>query len=70
MAQQLRLHRCPSAVLSVHSNPVLQKFEQSERRLLFWAIYYVDVFASLQLGVPRLLKDFDIECALPILMLV
>ncbi|CAI4048889.1 DNA-binding transcription factor CAT8 SKDI_13G4110 [Saccharomyces kudriavzevii IFO 1802] len=66
MAQQLRLHRCPSAVLSVHSNPVLQKFEQSERRLLFWAIYYVDVFASLQLGVPRLLKDFDIECALPI----
>ena len=66
MAQQLRLHRCPSAVLSVHSNPVLQKFEQSERRLLFWAIYYIDVFASLQLGVPRLLKDFDIECALPI----
>lgn len=66
MSQQLRLHRCPSAVLSVHSNPVLQKFEQSERRLLFWAVYYIDVFASLQLGVPRLLKDFDIECALPI----
>ncbi|CAI4050364.1 hypothetical protein SUVZ_13G4110 [Saccharomyces uvarum] len=66
MSQQLRLHRCPSAVLSVHSNPVLQKFEQSERRLLFWTVYYIDVFASLQLGVPRLLKDFDIECALPI----
>lgn len=66
MAQQLRLHRCPSAVLLSASGSRMQKNEQGERRLLFWAIYYLDVFYSLQLGVPRLLKDHEIECALPV----
>ncbi|XDT07019.1 Fungal specific transcription factor domain [Nakaseomyces glabratus] len=66
MAQQLRLHRCPSAVLLSASGSTMQKFEQGERRLLFWAIYYLDVFYSLQLGVPRLIKDHEIECALPV----
>ncbi|SMN22030.1 similar to Saccharomyces cerevisiae YMR280C CAT8 Zinc cluster transcriptional activator necessary for derepression of a variety of genes under non-fermentative growth conditions [Maudiozyma saulgeensis] len=65
MSQQLRLHRCPSAVL-VGSGSTMNKFEQSNRRILFWTIYYLDVFASLQLGVPRLIKDHEIECALPI----
>ncbi|KAL3234462.1 Regulatory protein CAT8 [Nakaseomyces bracarensis] len=66
MAQQLRLHRCPSAVLLSASGARMQKNEQGERRLLFWAVYYLDVFYSLQLGVPRLLKDHEIECALPV----
>ncbi|CAB4252624.1 similar to Saccharomyces cerevisiae YMR280C CAT8 Zinc cluster transcriptional activator necessary for derepression of a variety of genes under non- fermentative growth conditions [Maudiozyma barnettii] len=65
MSQQLRLHRCPSAVL-VGSGSTMNKFEQSNRRILFWTIYYLDVFSSLQLGVPRLIKDHEIECALPI----
>lgn len=65
MSQQLRLHRCPSAVL-VGSGSTMNRFEQSNRRILFWTIYYLDVFASLQLGVPRLIKDHEIECALPI----
>ncbi|CCF56691.1 hypothetical protein KAFR_0B03950 [Kazachstania africana CBS 2517] len=65
MAHQLRLHRCPSAVLT-GSGSTMQKLEQSNRRLLFWTIYYLDVFSSLQLGVPRLLKDYEIECALPV----
>ncbi|SCU99863.1 LAMI_0G01332g1_1 [Lachancea mirantina] len=64
MAQQLRLHRCPSAVLGTDGS-TMSKSEQAERRILFWGIYYLDVFASLQLGVPRLLKDHEIECALP-----
>ncbi|CCD27230.1 DNA-binding transcription factor CAT8 NDAI_0K00390 [Naumovozyma dairenensis CBS 421] len=67
MSQQLRLHRCPSAVLC-GSTLKIHKLEQSNRRLLFWNIYYLDIFASLQLGVPRLLKDHEIECALPIPM--
>lgn len=64
MAQQLRLHRCPSAVLG-NTGSAVSKFQQSERRILFWCIYTLDAFASLQLGVPRLLKDYEIECALP-----
>lgn len=64
MAQQLRLHRCPSAVLGNNGSTV-SKFQQAERRILFWCIYTLDTFASLQLGVPRLLKDYEIECALP-----
>lgn len=64
MAQQLRLHRCPSAVLSSNGSIVSTKL-QAERRILFWCIYSLDTFASLQLGVPRLLKDYEIECALP-----
>ncbi|ODV58456.1 DNA-binding transcription factor CAT8 ASCRUDRAFT_21169, partial [Ascoidea rubescens DSM 1968] len=64
MAQQLRLHRCPSAVLGTNGSTV-SKFLQSERRILFWCIYSLDVFSALQLGVPRLLKDYEIECALP-----
>ncbi|GMM57004.1 DNA-binding transcription factor [Maudiozyma humilis] len=65
MSQQLRLHRCPSAVL-VGSGSTMNRFEQSNRRVLFWMIYYLDVFSSLQLGVPRLMKDHEIECALPV----
>lgn len=65
MAQQLRLHRCPSAVLS-GSGSTMNKMEQGDRRVLFWGIYYLDVFSALQLGVPRLIKDFEIECALPV----
>ncbi|ODV80942.1 uncharacterized protein CANTADRAFT_36789, partial [Suhomyces tanzawaensis NRRL Y-17324] len=66
MAHQLRLHRCPSAVLAISGGDVkLQKSMQSERRLLFWCVYCLDVYSSLNLGVPRLLKDFEIECALP-----
>ncbi|CAL9736040.1 regulatory protein Cat8p [Monosporozyma servazzii] len=64
MSQQLRLHRCPSAVLT-GSGKKMQKLEQSNRRRLFWCTYYLDVFSSFQLGVPRLLKDHEIECALP-----
>ncbi|ODQ62595.1 hypothetical protein WICANDRAFT_103364 [Wickerhamomyces anomalus NRRL Y-366-8] len=64
MAQQLRLHRCPSAVLG-NTGSTVSKFQQAERRILFWCIYTLDTFASLQLGVPRLLKDYEIECALP-----
>lgn len=69
MAQQLRLHRCPAAVLGVTGNNGgsvnLQNFMQGERRILFWCIYCLDIYSSLNLGVPRLLKDFEIECALP-----
>lgn len=65
MSQQLRLHRCPSAVLGINGSTV-SKVQQCERRLLFWGIYYLDVFSSLQLGVPRLVKDHEIECALPL----
>lgn len=65
MSQQLRLHRCPSAVLT-GSGQKMTKLEQSNRRRLFWCIYYLDVFSSFQLGVPRLLKDHEIECALPL----
>lgn len=64
MSHQLRLHRCPSAVLT-GSGKKMQKLEQSNRRRLFWCTYYLDVFASFQLGVPRLFKDHEIECALP-----
>ena len=65
MEQQLRLQRCPSAVLTVSGSSV-SSFEESNRRFLFWTIYYLDVFASLQLGIPRLIKDYEIECALPL----
>lgn len=65
MTQQLRLHRCPSAVLS-GSGSAMNKMEQGDRRVLFWGIYYLDVFSALELGVPRLIKDFEIECALPV----
>lgn len=81
MGQQLRLHRCPAAVLGIdetngsavknnnnskgNNNVNLQNFRQGERRILFWCIYSLDVYSSLSLGVPRLLKDFEIECAIP-----
>lgn len=69
MAQQLRLHRCPAAVLGLKGNDAknihLQNFMQGERRILFWCIYSLDAYASLNLGIPRLLKDFEIECAMP-----
>ncbi|CAH6718740.1 hypothetical protein CLIB1444_01S13476 [[Candida] jaroonii] len=67
MAQQLRLHRCPAAVLGfsgIH-NKNLRNLQQGERRILFWSVYILDVYSSLNLGVPRLLKDSEIECALP-----
>ena len=44
----------------------MSNFEESNRRFLFWTIYYLDVFASLQLGIPRLIKDYEIECAFPL----
>ena len=69
MAQQLRLHRCPAAVLAVNTsnegNFTLQNFMQAERRILFWCVYCLDTYSSLNLGVPRLMKDFEIECAMP-----
>lgn len=68
MAQQLRLHRCPAAVLGLSGNGGglnERNFMQAERRILFWCIYCLDVYASLSLGVPRMLKDFEIECAMP-----
>lgn len=69
MAQQLRLHRCPAAVLGLsgkdQSNVHLQNFMQGERRILFWCVYCLDAYASLNLGVPRLLKDYEVECAMP-----
>lgn len=68
MAQQLRLHRCPAAVLDLSMNVTdvnSQHFMQGERRILFWCIYCLDVYASLNLGIPRLLKDYEIECAMP-----
>ncbi|KAI0460940.1 hypothetical protein LJB42_001476 [Komagataella kurtzmanii] len=64
MGQQLRLHRCPSAVLGTNGSKVSQ-MQQGERRILFWCIYILDTFSALILGVPRLLKDYEIECALP-----
>lgn len=68
MAQQLRLHRCPAAVLGVGATDdtlEVQNFMQGERRILFWCIYCLDIYSSLNLGVPRLLKDFEVECAMP-----
>lgn len=68
MAQQLRLHRCPAAVLGLSKNVTdveSQHYMQGERRILFWCIYCLDVYASLNLGIPRLLKDYEIECAMP-----
>ena len=69
MAQQLRLHRCPAAVLGLSGNNEgdidLQNFMQGERRILFWCIYCLDVYSSLNLGIPRLFKDYEIECAMP-----
>lgn len=68
MAQQLRLHRCPAAVLGL-SRDVQdidhQNFLQGDRRILFWCIYCLDTYCSVNLGVPRLLKDTEIECAMP-----
>ncbi|GME77451.1 unnamed protein product [Ambrosiozyma monospora] len=64
MSQQLRLHRCPSAVLGANGSSVT-RLQQGERRILFWSIYTLDSFSSFILGVPRLLKDYEIECALP-----
>ncbi|PSK40990.1 hypothetical protein C7M61_000657 [Candidozyma pseudohaemuli] len=69
MAQQLRLHRCPAAVLGLNGKDInnvnLQNFMQGERRILFWCIYCLDAYSSLNLGIPRLLKDYEIECAMP-----
>lgn len=68
MAQQLRLHRCPAAVLGISKdshNVNLQNYMQGERRILFWCVYSLDVYLSLNLGIPRLLKDNEIECAMP-----
>ncbi|KAK6465809.1 fungal-specific transcription factor domain-containing protein [Scheffersomyces coipomensis] len=68
MAQQLRLHRCPAAVLGLSSDVndlKLQNMKQAERRILFWCVYCLDVYSSFNLGVPRLFKDFEIECAMP-----
>lgn len=69
MAQQLRLHRCPAAILGLDvngkSNLSSQNFMQGERRILFWCIYCLDTYCSLNLGVPRLMKDYEIECAMP-----
>ncbi|KAG2736928.1 hypothetical protein G9P44_001018 [Scheffersomyces stipitis] len=68
MAQQLRLHRCPAAVLGISGsdeNVNLQNFRQGERRILFWCVYCLDVYSSFNLGVPRLFKDFEVECAMP-----
>lgn len=70
MAQQLRLHRCPAAVLGlsgIGTNVNVQNYMQGERRILFWCIYCLDIYLSLNLGVPRLLKEFEIECAMPFL---
>ncbi|ODQ44891.1 hypothetical protein PICMEDRAFT_20620, partial [Pichia membranifaciens NRRL Y-2026] len=64
MCQQLRLHRCPAAVLGSNGSSV-SKLQQGERRILFWCIYTLDSFSAFILGVPRLLKDYEIECALP-----
>jgi transcriptional regulatory protein CAT8 len=64
MSQQLRLHRCPAAVLGTNGSSV-SKLQQGERRILFWCIYTLDSFSSFILGVPRLMKDYEIECALP-----
>lgn len=68
MAQQLRLHRCPAAVLGIsgtNGDVDLRNFMQGERRILFWCVYCLDIYSSLNLGIPRLLKDFEIECAMP-----
>ncbi|KAG5417563.1 CAT8 [Candida metapsilosis] len=69
MAQQLRLHRCPAAILGLDVNGKdnlnSQNFMQGERRILFWCIYCLDTYCSLNLGVPRLMKDYEIECAMP-----
>ncbi|RCK63398.1 Regulatory protein CAT8 [Candida viswanathii] len=69
MAQQLRLHRCPAAVLGLSGNNAgdidVQNFMQGERRILFWCIYCLDVYSALNLGIPRLFKDYEIECAMP-----
>lgn len=64
MSQQLRLQRCPAAVLGSNGSSV-SKLQQGERRILFWSIYTLDSFSAFILGVPRLLKDYEIECALP-----
>lgn len=68
MAQQLRLHRCPAAVLGITSNAQndeAQRRMQGTRRILFWCVYCLDTYSSFNLGIPRLLKDFEIECAMP-----
>lgn len=68
MAQQLRLHRCPAAVLGITSNSQnveLQRRMQGTRRILFWCVYCLDTYSSFSLGIPRLLKDFEVECAMP-----
>lgn len=65
MAQQLRLHRCPAAVLGLSGNNAgdidVQNFMQGERRILFWCIYCLDVYSALNLGIPRLLKDYEVS---------
>lgn len=64
MSQQLRLQRCPAAVLGYNGSNV-SKVQQGERRILFWCSYTLDAFSAFILGVPRLFKDDEIECALP-----
>lgn len=64
MSQQLRLQRCPAAVLGYNGSNV-SELQQGERRILFWCSYSLDAFSAFILGVPRLFKDYEIECALP-----
>lgn len=64
LSHQLRLYRCPSTVLSCDGSTV-SKAQQEEHLILFWGIYDLDVFSSLQLGVPRFFKDQEIEGMLP-----
>ncbi|XBW38036.1 hypothetical protein QEN19_003621 [Hanseniaspora menglaensis] len=64
MVQQLRLQRCPQSIVNAHGqqSSIINK---RTRRLLFWSNYLLDCSISVQLGVPRLIKDEDSEVLLP-----
>lgn len=65
MCQRLGL-QCTSQSIKTADGKPLSFYELEMRRRLFWATYSLDCFASVTLGVPRLINDNDVECALPL----
>lgn len=65
MSQRLGLHRCHKS-LRTHEGKALSVKEQETRRRIFWSINSLDCFAAATLGAPKLIRDQDIECAMPV----
>lgn len=64
MSQRLGLHRCHKS-LRTREGKALSVKEQEIRRRIFWSINSLDCFAAATLGAPKLIREQDIECAMP-----